>query len=744
MELQPLTTPLNILNGQTQSGSPPPGVFTQSAPANASHGRARDYLLLHFSLSGPLEETAPLLQALTTSLAAAFFQTGGSVTAALRDAITGINQQLLRYNLQAGGVVRTGALVCAVLRERELYMAQVGEGLALIGHSFGLERLPPHAPPTLTPLGQSAGLDVRYTHHWLQEGDTLLLMDPRLSYLPTSAFVPALVQARGNRRVEGLTSLLAQQSARLILVEFREGVRPKQVADEPTITLGPLIAPARAPVRDPEYIVDEIRAHRRRMLHTIAQRERAATGAAAEAEAASPADIDDIDEEENEAEPTAGGSGLTRTARQGAASVIGGLSRLTGGLARLLARLREPGSQEEPEMPAERAVAAMLAIIVPILIAVIVAGVYIQRGEVSRLAELRLESKVALDNGQQAERNNEDARPYYLQVLRLADEADVIRPDDPEIGRLRRQASSALDRLQGITRLTGQTMYQFGDSAELTSLVLRPGGGVYILDSANNRLQYLPTDDTYMLAPEVTPEQLLTTNDVVASHVVGKIVDLLWRPQGLAVSQDGVAALDASGAIVTYHPAFVTRRAAPLDLASQWRQPSAMAAYLERIYILDPATAQIWRYLPNGDGFTIESGYQSIVLNDVAQAVDMSFYEDGSIILAYQNGHVRRYDSGRELWNETTLLNNGLSTPLVAPRAVKVSGSGLNSSIFIADPGSARIVQVSLAGVVLAEYKATTEDGQELFSQVDDFAVLETPLRLLVVGGRNLLLASMP
>lgn len=744
MELQPLTTPLYILNGQTQSGSPPPGVYAQGAPADAARGRARDYLLLHLSLSGSLEETTPLLEALTASLAAAFFQTGGSVTAALRDAITNINQQLLRYNLQAGGVARSGALVCAVLRERELYMAQVGEGLALIGHSFGLERLPPHAPPTLTPLGQSAGLDVRYTHHWLQEGDSLLLMDPRLSYLPTSAFVPALVQARGNRRLEVLSGLLAQQSARLALVEFREGIRPKQVADEPTIAPGPLVAPARAPVRDPEYIVDEIRAHRRRMLHTLAQRERAAADHAEEIEAASPDDADDSDEEESETDGMGGNHGLTRAARQGAAGVVGGLSRLTGGLARLLARLREPGAQDEPEMPAERAVATMLAIIVPILIAIIVAGVYIQRGEVSRLAELRLESKVALDNGQQAERNNEDARPYYLQVLRLAGEADVIRPDDAEIRRLRRQASSALDRLQGITRLAGQTVYQFGDSAELTSLVLRPGGGFYVLDSANNRLQYLPTDDAYVPVPEAAPEQLLTSNDVVASHVVGRIADLLWRPQGLAVSQDGVAALDANGAIVTYHPAFVTRRAAPLDLASQWRQPVAMAAYLERVYILDPATAQIWRYLPNGDGFTIEAGYQSIVLNDLAQAVDMTFYEDGSIILAYQNGHVRRYDSGRELWDETTLLNNGLSTPLVSPRAVKVSGSGLNSSIFIADPGSARIVQVSLAGVVLAEYKAASDAGEELFSQIDDFAVLETPLRLFVVGGRNLTLAYLP
>lgn len=743
MELQPLTTPLHILDGHAQTGSAPPGVYALSAPADAARSRARDYLLAHLSLSGPLDETAPLLEALMVMLARSFFQASGSVTAALRDAVQTTNQYLLRHNLQGSGAVRTGALVCAVLRERELYMAQVGEGLALVGHSFGLERLPPQEPPTLTPLGVSAGLDVRYYHHWLQEGDTLLLLDPRLAYLPTSAFVPALVQTRGGRRAEALTGLLTQQSARLLLVELRPGIRPNRLPDTPTTVSGPVMAPTRTPVRDPEFMADEIRARRRRMLTEMTQQGRDSAESAPIPPAALPDDADET-EAEDEPEETSAYRPLNRLARQAASQTAGGLSRLTGGLARLLARLRQP-ADEEPERPAERALATILAIIIPILIAVIVVGVYIQRGEVSRLTEIRLESQTALDNGRQAERNGEDARPYYQQVLLLADEADTLRPDDPDIRRARQEASGALDRLQGITRLEATTLFQFDPTADLDNLALRPGGGgFYVLDSANSRVHFLPTDDAYTPAAEAKPDQLLAANDVVAAHVVSKIVDIVWRPQGLAVSLDGLAMLDAGGAIVTYHPAFVTRRAAPLDLASQWRQPISLATYLERVYVLDPAAGQIWRYLPNGDGFTIEAGYQAIILPDLSQAVDMAFYEDGSLVVAYGNGSVRRYDSGRELWDETTLLSNGLSAPLVAPQAVKVSGSGLNSSIFIADPGSARIVQVSLAGVVLAEYKATTTADQELFGQIKDFAVLETPLRLFVVAGRTLAVAQLP
>jgi hypothetical protein len=41
-------------------------------------------------------------------------------------------------------------------------------------------------------------------------------------------------------------------------------------------------------------------------------------------------------------------------------------------------------------------------------------------------------------------------------------------------------------------------------------------------------------------------------------------------------------------------------------------------------------------------------------------------------------------------------------------------------------------VQISRAGTVLAQYRAATEDGMELFNDITDFAVAESPLRLFV------------
>jgi hypothetical protein len=94
------------------------------------------------------------------------------------------------------------------------------------------------------------------------------------------------------------------------------------------------------------------------------------------------------------------------------------------------------------------------------------------------------------------------------------------------------------------------------------------------------------------------------------------------------------------------------------------------------------------------------------------------------------------------LWDESELLNSGLETPFIAPSSIKISGRGLNSSIFVADPGSGRVVQLSLGGTFLAQYKALDETGNELFARANDIAVLDTPLRVFVAAGNQLYVVS--
>ncbi|MCA9973739.1 MAG: hypothetical protein KC425_26175, partial [Anaerolineales bacterium] len=193
MELQAVTGQLYVVDGTPQAPTAVPGVLAQSAPAKAARGRAADFLFVHLSLAGQPEETAVLSQDLLDAFVRRYYQSGGSVTAALRGALNQVNELLLRLNLSGAGAAREGAITCAVLRHGELFLLQAGESLALLGHNFGIERLPARAPDRITPLGRTAGLDIRYYHQRLQTGDMLLLADPRISHLPTDSFSDAPV-----------------------------------------------------------------------------------------------------------------------------------------------------------------------------------------------------------------------------------------------------------------------------------------------------------------------------------------------------------------------------------------------------------------------------------------------------------------------------------------------------------------------------------------------------------------------
>ncbi|HUM71242.1 MAG TPA: hypothetical protein PLK31_20620 [Chloroflexota bacterium] len=188
----------------------------------------------------------------------------------------------------------------------------------------------------------------------------------------------------------------------------------------------------------------------------------------------------------------------------------------------------------------------------------------------------------------------------------------------------------------------------------------------------------------------------------------------------------------------------------PLDLSADWGNPVAITRFAERLYILDTGAAQIWKYFPDGENFIATADDRVIALNedaDLANAADFDIYsEDGSLVIVYNDGRIRYYDTrnGRIEWDENILLANGLVTPLVNPTSVEIVGRGLNATIYIADAGNGRIVQVSRpTGQVLAQYRATGENGAELFTGITDFAIAELPLRVFVTKGNTLYSATL-
>ena len=676
MELQAITGRLHVIDGAVPEGQTVPGILAQSAPQNAARERRKDFLFVHFSLTGAGEETAVYTQDLINLLSSNFYNGSGSVTSALRKAIIATNDHLLRHNINSSDT-NEGAISCAVMRNNELFTLQVGESTAYLGHDFGIELLPSKPPARIMPMGRSAGLDFRFFHHHLEEGNMLLLMDPRLTHLPVQSFKSVLVDSEVETGLDSLRHLVGDDSGRLLLIEF--------TANAPTdLPLAAMASGDTPPIAPP----------------TTSEK-------------------------------------LANDSRRAASKTAMGLSVFTGWLADFLASVRPPNDGEDAPVT-DWAVPAAIAVIIPIIIAVVVMGVYVKQGQGKRFAEIKVEIGQHIAYADSAGDDTDLAREHYAAALELATEGEALRPEDAGLDRLRLQVLTDLDSLDSVVRLTAQPFYEYEEGTGLTAVSLREGyeGGIYTIDAANDAAYYHHTDQTYLNATDPLneiPDQILFAGQAIGSEIIINLVDGLW-------DGDSFLTLDSTGLLLAEYPDENNVTVASLGLASDWQRPTDMDMYNGKLYILDTGVGEIWRYFGDGNG-NYDANSNERVLSfdansldpDIIHMVDFDIY-NGSLIAVYDDGRVRYYDtrSGRVSWDESDLLNRGLESPLIAPVAGKMVGHGLNTSIFIADPGSGRIVQISRAGTVLAQYRAATSDGNELFASITDFAVAENPTRFFV------------
>lgn len=726
MDLIALSAEITIAGGEAGTSHGVPGLLAQPAPTKAARGRERDYLFAHLALTGPQAETDPLAEELLRQLSARFYQTGGSVTAALRRAVLDLNERLLHVNLQ-NRTNYEGAITTAVLHGDELFTLQAGEALAFLGHNFGVERLPARKPDLITPLGRSAGIDFRFAYNRLQIGDMMLLADPRLAHLNGTTLSSVLVDSDIESGIDGLVDVTGDDNARLLLMEF---------TDEVPATLPVNLTP-QAPPR------------------VSTPRKQPAPAAAAVPAAAEPAAAQGPVRESGRPPlravgvPTISSAAVETKARQAAAQSARGLSEASGWLAVLVSRLRPA----EPPPDEERigwAIPTAIAILVPIMMVVVVASVFLQQGTVQQLGEIKtamIQQTLLAQDVQSID--PAQAQIYYNSVLALAAEAESIRPGDTEVLRMRNEARDFLDQLDGVTRLLGRPLAAFGDDALLAGVELgdEEEGSLFLSEETAGSVLFQPISDGLTEAAGET-SQIAFLGQSVGTQTVGPIVDILWRDTATAATRQGLAMLDRAGVLYTYYPNLGDIRSVPLDPNDELLNPQAMAEFADRLYVLDTISGMIWKYFPEGEGFVQNEEDKAIFFSDQADlgsAVDFDLYsEDGSMIVIYADGRVRYYDtrSGRIQWDETTLLANGLSSPLVSPVAVEMVGRGLNASIYILDPGSSRLVQVSRAGIVVSQYRILDEQDVDLLRQSRDFAVAETPLRVFVTVGDQIYVAT--
>ncbi|MEP7359876.1 MAG: hypothetical protein ABI847_21675, partial [Anaerolineales bacterium] len=191
--LEAATSLLNVAGGRALPDEPP-GFAVLAAPRKSARGREQDALFLCLGLRAR-EAVAPERYEELLSLAAlTFFGSPGSVTSALRQAVTAVNQKLLDNNLLAGqpggAPPMQGGLIAAALREADLYAVQAGPGLVLVARPAGHERFPHTAS---RPLGLSNTIEAQYFHTQAAPGSYFCL-----SNLPARGWTDIALVGLGN------------------------------------------------------------------------------------------------------------------------------------------------------------------------------------------------------------------------------------------------------------------------------------------------------------------------------------------------------------------------------------------------------------------------------------------------------------------------------------------------------------------------------------------------------------------
>jgi hypothetical protein len=715
--LETFTAFVHISDGVAQD-TPGPGAAVFEPPKRAERARAHDRLFVLVELSAPTSAPTRTYRELVAHVGETYFQTPGSVTAALRKAVQGAHTLLARENAGAApGTQITGGAACAVLRESptpgesQLFVAQCGLPVAYLAHEGLCERYPPPggADENHAVFGIDPEVDVHFSQEPVTAGDVLFMIENRITRLLTDARVSDLIaDARAEDVMRALHNAVRDSDLRGLVVEFGKPVQHAAEAGTPAgrpkITLPTIKLPGQAA---------------------------AAPGAVKTTQpAAAPAAAP------RSPEP-AGDSPQPSLGRR----FMLGVSKLTGGAAALLAQTLPDAAHERRPLRAQTLVPNwgvwLAAILIPVLVATLTASVWWQQGSIASGREALTRANNEIVAAETLDKTDpQAARPHWEAALRELQQAEDLGVQGNELIRLRNEAQAALDRLDQVTRLQARTLRDFGENAQLRRVVAR-NLILYALESAGQRVYAddLIENDTALRNPSSQP--IAYPGLSVDNRTITQLIDMAWLPAGGQARGDALVVLGANGVLFTYAPAWGLT-ATPLIGSNQWGKVQAATAYLDRLYLFDSSAPQIWRYEQSAQGFILPptTYFPEGAAPDLHDVLDFSIDSSGNIYTLRGDGRIVKYFNG----GETAFTISGVVDPLTEPSAFFVGPDPLISSIYVAEPRKGRIVRLSLGGTFLDQYKV---DG-DAFNDIRSFYVDEQNGRFFIASHSRVYVAYNP
>lgn len=669
LDFEALVGHLYVVGGRAINTTPP-GSLVEVAPRKVARGRELDTIFVLVTPSGEVTAPAAFYDQMATLAAERYFNSSGSVTAGLRTVFTSLNQDLFDHN-NAGKRPYEANILCAVLRDDELFLGRVGASLALIYDP--VQNAPQPFPTDFSneetlfgpPLGIHPMPDIKMSKYTVYQGSRLILGDARLADLE----MPKITESIGGSDISEVLGQLKEAVTTQITLLVAEFVPPE--------------APSPVPVKEGRSTSKAA---------TPAPSSAPTPEAVPEAAGAQPP----------EAPSRRNGSQVQRSA--GKAAI--GLARAFDGINYVLDRIfPRPAEGKRPWMKASTMAGITVLIPVVMVALVMVMGLGgVQSSEFDLCVDEATRSADVARSVISSDVNG--TVNAWTAVLAVVRRCSDIRQDDPTLIALTREGQTVIDKLSQVERRETTALSSF-PNAVLNQVVLQ-GTNIYVLDAQNQQVYQitLTEDGRQMLPDSRRPIPDMRINATVSGFRLGNLIDIAW-----AESITQIVALDENGVLIQCSPRFLQScQAQQLIGAERWGGPLRITIWQDRLYILDPPGNQIWRYASSG-GTYAEIGSEYFVGSqrpDIRNAVDFAIDDRGSVYILTASGEVTKWVSGEQ--NPFVLGSFPEGQQIIGADAMFLDTNPITQAMYIASRASATIYEMSLAGTFINSYRSFNED----------------------------------
>jgi len=708
----------------------PGGVAAVLAPrAKIGRGRSGERLILLLDLGGPT--SSELFDGVCETVAESYWTSSGSSTAALRRAALAASRRIFQYNLEVGTADRSyGGLGIVAWTNEEAFVLEAGTIRVCLLHGDGFECFPGNERSALVGTGPLA--DMRLDHAFLTPEDRVLICSSGLlNHLEEVVVRDVLRRGDLGRILEGLAAF----GSGVDFIAMVIGADRRQTEEH-------LPSHLRPPKSPPQDVSPSSRTYSRKDLIPPTSAEPAPTLEAL------PVTAEQVS------------SGFGDQLRRLAQHTGHGLGRAGAwflGVAGTTGRRLLPGGQEtvrrrartgRPIPKENRRVLTVIAVALPILIAVVVWSTFRSLGTGVIAGGLLTEAYDEVSAARAAGLSQAESREHWERALAFTSAVLEKQPEESEALALRDLAQAAVDQYDNIVRLHPAELYDFGAESAATHLKLVVHGQeMYVLDAGSgwvSKLVLVPGG--HSIDADQSNLALVNTGTAVSSGdggSVGALRDFTWVGAVGQRRSAGLVILENEGFLVSFDPAWGEQEGAPfltrLHLAAAGslgeRSFDLIESFEGRVYVLDTAGNQIWRYQPVGDLYpnAPEPYLAASEVVSLTGALDMVI--DGNIYVLQRSGEILKFLGGERQPFSVHGLPAGISRA-VSLAVDQDSGSG---KVYVADGGDQCIVVLGPDGLFERQFCG---DGNMVGLQA--FVVDEGNRRFYVLDEGRLLVADWP